>query len=521
MKFRWWIVALTLVIGGLKTTMALDIGETARPAAFTTLEGMPLTMDNYGDRRGTVVVFLSARCGAMEETIGRINSVHQKYRLREVLFVGVCSNPAETGEELRAFAQKRGCIFPVYRDPDGVVAHQFGARVTPEIFLLDDKGTVRYRGGIGPMNAPGTLDEAIGLMLAKRPIATPTTEAEGTPIAAPGPQREIDDPYGSVAFSSELVFERIPETAAHHCSTIAEAANGDLVCVWYGGSYESADDQVLFLSRRPKGDRRWTTPEVVVRNPGQPPGNAVVFRDGKGRLWIVWGRMESRRPIRRGSGWGQCRLMYRVSEDQGATWTEDREMADSFGWLPRNVPIILRSGELFLPLSGKVDGTPASFFLRTKDHGATWERSGVIPGGSQPAIIERQDGTLFAMMREEPKILQSESRDGGATWTSPLKSVLRNPDAGIAMRELQNGRVIIVFNDSSTSRTPLSVALSLDEGKTWEKPLALESNPGEYSYPSAIQTEDGMIHVTYTFRRYAIKHVEFNEAWLTHFERPN
>jgi predicted neuraminidase len=89
------------------------------------------------------------------------------------------------------------------------------------------------------------------------------------------------------------------------------------------------------------------------------------------------------------------------------------------------------------------------------------------------------------------------------------------------MRELQNGRVIIVFNDSSTSRTPLSVALSLDEGKTWEKPLALESNPGEYSYPSAIQTEDGMIHVTYTFRRYAIKHVEFNEAWLTHFERPN
>ncbi len=50
----------------------------------------------------------------------------------------------------------------------------------------------------------------------------------------------MDDPYGSFSFSSELVFEKIPWAAAHHCSTICEAGNGDLLCLWYGGSYEAA-----------------------------------------------------------------------------------------------------------------------------------------------------------------------------------------------------------------------------------------------------------------------------------------
>ena len=57
--------------------------------------------------------------------------------------------------------------------------------------------------------------------------------------------------------------------------------------------------------------------------------------------------------------------------------------------------------------------------------------------------------------------------------------------------------------------------------QSWREPLALESNPGEYSYPCVIQSSDGMIHVTYTFRRNSIKHVEFDEGWLEHLERPH
>lgn len=521
MKPTWCMAALVIAVGVSGGIRALDIGERAGDVALTMPDGAPLTMSNYAERKGTVVVFLSARCAKTEDAMKEMLTVYQKYRRLGVLFVGIFANPGETGDEVRRFAQRVGCTFPVYLEPSGTAVRQFGAQVTPEMFLLDEASVLRSRGGLGPIGTPGGLDDAIALLLARRSVPPALAQADGTPIGTPGEPRDGRDRREVVAFSSELVFERIPNVPGHHCSTIAEASNGDLVCVWYGGTYESADDQVLFLARMAKGERRWSTPEVVVRNPGQPPGNAVVFRDGLKRLWIVWGRMEASRPIRAGGGWGQCSLLGRVSEDCGASWSEDRAIPGTFGWLPRNLPITLRTGELALPISGTVDGAPGSFLLTTKDNGATWERSGVAAGGSQPTVIERSDGTFLALMREEPRILQSTSHDGGKTWTTPFPTPLRNPDAGIAMRKLHNGHLVLVFNDATAARTPLSIARSVDEGKTWQKPLALESNPGEYSYPSLLQAEDGTIHVTYTFNRYAIKHAAFNEAWMTNGESTN
>ena len=75
----------------------------------------------------------------------------------------------------------------------------------------------------------------------------------------------------------------------------------------------------------------------------------------------------------------------------------------------------------------------APFFIKTKDHGKTWERSGVVRGGSQPTMIERQDGSLLVMPRRQPRIMESESRDGGRTWGPSRRSSLKNPGAGIAM----------------------------------------------------------------------------------------
>jgi len=238
-------------------------------------------------------------------------------------------------------------------------------------------------------------------------------------------------------------------------------------------------------------------------------------------IWIVWGRMESVRPIRRGSGWGECRLFYRISEDNGVTWGADTEWPGTLGQLPRNVPIALRSGELLLPLSGEAGQKRGSFAMITKDNGQTWEQSAVITGGSQPTLAQRDDGSLLCLMRNRPRILQSESHDGGRTWTPAQVTPFKNPDAGIALTGLKNGHFLLVYNDTTTGRSPLSVARSVDGGKTWDKPLELESTPGEYSYPSIIQAFDGRIHVTYTFRRYTIKHAEFNEEWLVNFERPN
>jgi predicted neuraminidase len=271
----------------------------------------------------------------------------------------------------------------------------------------------------------------------------------------------------------------------------------------------------MFQARRKPDDKRWSPPRVLVQNGVQPPGNGVIFRDASDRLWIVWSRMEGSRPMRRGSGWNRCRLMVRTSTDHGETWSEDRTLLeDTMGGVPRNPPIRLTDGTLLLP-----DGQ--SHFLALAPGESSWKRVGSFRGGSQPAVIQRGDGSLLALLRRSGNIQQIESRDAGRTWSSAQATLLKNPGAGITMTKLANGHLVLVFNDSQTSRTPLSICRSLDEGKSWESPLHLESNPGEYSYPCVIQSSDGKIHVSYTFRRYAIKHVEMNEDWLVHFERPD
>ncbi len=506
-------LALTVVAASLGSAAALELGEAAGPVKLLTLSGEPLTMNNYRERPATAVVFLSARSDVTAKAMHDINRIHGKHRLRDVLFVGICSNPDESGDELRTFSQRSGIIFPLYRDPTGDAARQFGATVTPEMFLLDRSGKLVFHGGLGDEASRAALDVAIGNLLAGRAIEVATAPAKGTPLDQPGAKRDIADPYGTISFSSELVFEKIPSAPAHHCSTICQTASGDLLCLWYGGSYESADDQALFLARRKPGERNWSTPQVLAQNAAQPPGNGVIFRDGDDRLWIIWSRMERSRPLRRGSGWDHCRLMARTSTDDGHTWTEDRPLLnDTLGGVPRNPPITLTDGSLLLP-----DGQ--RHFLALAPGQSEWRRVGTYSGGSQPAVIQRSDGSLLALLRGFGHIRQIESTDAGHTWSPAEPTPLANPDAGITMTRLAGGHLILVFNDSKTDRTPLSICRSLDEGRTWQSPLHLESNPGEYSYPSVIQTADGHIHITYTFRRYSIKHVELNEDWLVHFER--
>jgi predicted neuraminidase/peroxiredoxin len=496
----------------------LRIGDLVGTVHLVSPEHLSVAMNNYGERRATVVLFLSGRDPATAAAAEQVVALNEKHRHRRILFIGVFPDSQQTGEEVRAYCQARGFNFPVYLDPGAKVTHQFGASVTPEAFLLDQQGKLVYRGTLDGLSAALTSFEANGN------IANAETAPVGTPIGKPFPKPVIDYPYGSVEFSSELVFETIPRYPVHHCSSITEAPNGDLLVSWYGGSYESSDDQVLFLSRKKKGSRFWSKPEIIVRSPGKSPGNAVLFTDKRNRIWLVWGRMEGTQPMLRGTGWDHCRLFCRTSDNNGVTWSEDQPFYhDTLGWLPRNLTVFLSDGSLVLPLSDELHGhgVDLSFFLSTKDNGATWTRSGIMRGGEQPTFIERSDGSLVAFLRTRPNILQSESRDGGKTWSEPHAMEFKNPDAGISARRLKNGHVILVFNNQDNARTPLHIVLSTDEARTWNQPLELESNPGEYSYPSVLQTSDGRIHIIYTFRRYSIKHVEMNEGWLTHFQRPD
>ena len=255
----------------------------------------------------------------------------------------------------------------------------------------------------------------------------------------------------------------------------------------------------------------WDRPQVLSRGVYlKPPGNAIIFRVSPTRLMVMYDRLEESRPIRAGR-WHGGKLMAMTSDDSGRTWSADAPMPTGAGSM-RNLPITLTNGELLVPGNG-------SGFLITSDRGATWRTTGSVDRGGQPTVVQRGDGSLLCYLRSQPWILQSESRDLGATWTPAKPSPFKCPGAAIALCRLANGHLLLIFDDSATDRTPLSVVRSTDDGATWDSPVSLEANPGQYAYPCLIQTADGLIHASYTYNRWTIKHVEFSEAWLEAMSR--
>ena len=518
---NFMVAAAVVLMGG--QAVALEIGDTAPAVSFETLDGFERHMDNYDTRTGTVMVFLSSRCKETEAQMERMNEIHNANRF-DILFIGVSANPEESGDELRQFATNLGAIFPIYRDTTGEVREAFGASTTPEFFLLDDEGTLLYQGGLGgALHEPG-LERAVIQYLDGGPVETAQTAAEGTAIDAPGAPREVENRYGLPMLRSQFIFQEVPGAAVHHCSTVAEAPNGDILALWYAGSYESAEDQALYMARLEQGAFVWGAPERILVNHGQPPGNAVIFQGPDTRMHIIWGRMEGSWPKRRGSGWSDCRLMVRTSDDNGHSWSEDEEIEGSYGWLPRNTPVTLADGTFALPISGNVEGEGSGSFLLVLDEGTgTWSRRGFIAGASQPTVIVRDNGDLLCLMRHSPRTMQSISTDHGHSWTAIEPTDRRNPGSGLDSVKLDSGRVLQVYTDTETgSRYPMVIVQSDDDGATWDGLITLATDWGEFSYPSIIQASDGTIHLLYTYRRYSMMHTAFNEDWLRFQQaRPN
>ncbi|MBC7722131.1 MAG: exo-alpha-sialidase, partial [Pedobacter sp.] len=181
----------------------------------------------------------------------------------------------------------------------------------------------------------------------------------------------------------------------------------------------------------------------------------------------------------------------------------------------------LINGILVCPSSTEKNGWKVHFEY-TKDWGKTWTKSDDINDGKtfsaiQPSILKYKDGSLQVLCRSRnTTINQSWSSDGGKSWNAMVATVLPNNNSGTDAVTLQDGRQLLVYNhaipsakwvNGKGSRTPLNVAISKD-GKTWFAAAILEDSPvSQYSYPSVIQTKDGMVHIVYTWRRERVKHV--------------
>lgn len=326
----------------------------------------------------------------------------------------------------------------------------------------------------------------------------------------------------SAVVKSEFIYETAPFPECH-ASTIAQA-KGQLVAAWFGGTKEKHPDVGIWVARL-EGSQ-WTAPVevangVTAADQRYPTWNPVLHQSKAGPLLLFYkvGPSPS-------TWWG----MMMTSNDGGKTWSKPQRLPEGIAGPIKNKPIELAKGELLCPSSTEDKGWRVHF-ERTTDLGQTWQRTAAINDGQQfgviqPTLLLHQGGAqglrLQALMRSrQGKIVEAWSEDRGRTWSTLTATALPNPNSGIDAVTLQDGRHLLVYNHVVTppgkwgSRAPLNVALSRD-GKIWQAALVLEpdSPAAEYSYPAVIQTNDGLVHITYTWNRKKVKHVVIDPRQL-------
>jgi predicted neuraminidase len=320
----------------------------------------------------------------------------------------------------------------------------------------------------------------------------------------------------------------VPTGPYKHPASMTELSSGDLYLVYYGGKGEYATDTAVFGSRLRKGQTQWSAPVPIARDPFRSVGNGVVWEAPDGVVWLFY-------VVRYGATWSTSRVQFKVSRDQAGTWSDASVLSADEGDMVRNRPIVLEDGDYLLPMYHEtghdtelVGADSKSLFARFHPPSRTWTKTGPIRsprGNIQPAVVQLGQRHLMACCRRGgdygPKtvgyIVRSESLDGGRTWSEGSDTQFPNPNAAIELIKLRSGRLLLIFNDSMNRRSPLTAALSSDQGQTWPNRRNLCEGNNDFGYPSAFQARDGRVHLVFTSdRRSVVNHAVFDEDWVIH-----
>lgn len=335
--------------------------------------------------------------------------------------------------------------------------------------------------------------------------------AVGTGMA----QTQIN-PWRPGIVTDEFIYEQAPYKECH-AATIAQTPKG-LVAAWFGGTKERNPDVCIWVSRRVNG--KWTEGQNVANGIQNdtlryPTWNPVLYQIPDGELMLFY---------KIGPSPSTWKGYLKTSKDGGITWSAQKALPEGYLGPIKNKPELIGKN-LICPTSTEGKGGWNIHFEITPDFGKTWKQVSVAKGpdtleGIQPSILKYKDGRLQLLARSRNRaILESWSSDKGMTWTPLAKTSLPNNNSGTDAVTLKDGRQLLVYNHvlppgklAKGARTPLNVAVSKD-GKIWYAALILEDSPiSQYSYPSVIQSSDGMVHFVYTWRRQRIKHVVADPA---------
>lgn len=313
----------------------------------------------------------------------------------------------------------------------------------------------------------------------------------------------------------EFIYERASFPSCH-ASTLVDLPSG-LMAAWFGGTDEGEPDVSIWLThRRLTG---WTTP-VQVANGRQvdgsqyPSWNPVLWRAPDGTVLLFYKVGPSPR-----EWWG----MWMATADEGRTWTTPAQLPEGILGPIKNKPVQLGDALLCGSSDEHAGWTVHVEWVRDLTgfknlSGLSWQHTAPLHRADefaaiQPTILTWTHGTQILCRTQQGIISECWSTDGGRTWGEMRATALPNPDSGIDAVMLRDGRALLIYNPLTKGRHKLHAAIS-DDGERWRDVLVLEDQAGEYSYPAVIQAGDGLVHITYTWRRERIRHAIIDPSRL-------
>ena len=319
-------------------------------------------------------------------------------------------------------------------------------------------------------------------------------------------------------------------------STVARRANGELWVTWSGGrdGHVCPMGQVRAMTSRDDG-ATWTYPRVLLDSPTDDRDSGVL-ETAKGTLLVTTftslayedhlAKSVMYMPVA-----GKSSAMRPMPPEVVARWqatqkrlTADERQAELGEWVLRSTdgglnfsariativnsphgPLQLKDGRILY--IGKELWTKNQRIgaVESKDDGLSWNWLSEIPGRPGDDVerdyhelhaVESDDGRIVAQIRHQGKVdknwtLQTESTDGGKTWTIPRAITFGIPSQ---LLKLRDGRLLMTYGHR---RLPFGnqARLSADHGRTWSEPMIVsgDGTVGDLGYPSTVELADGTL----------------------------